>query len=359
MVKKQKRILAIAIIIVVLIVVLVPWKKIFLNHQNSDPAKFDGRKEGKELPINALVLYPDSLTDFFRTKGVLMPDKDVSLSFEASGKITQIDFKEGSFVTAGTLIAKVNDELLVAELKKLEAQLPLALDRVLRQKTLYEKDAVSKETYETVNTELETLKAEIDLVNARIRQTELRAPFDGVLGIRAVNLGAYVTPSTIITQITKISPLKIEFYVNEKQADLVKEGTPIDFTVENETAKYHANVYVVESKLDYQTLSLRVRALYPNLDGKIKPGHSAAIEIITQQIANAIVIPDIATIAEMGKNYVFVYHNGKAKRQEVVKGIRTAASVQILEGLTSGDTLITTGVMQLRDGMAVKLEKCL
>ena len=203
-----------------------------------------GKKQA--LQVDALIIKKEKLTNIFRTKGLLIPDEEVDLSFETSGKITQIYFSEGNAVRKGELLAKVNDKPLQAELKKLEAQLPLAQERVFRQKSLLAKDAVSQEAYESVTTELEKLKADIELAKARIAQTELRAPFDGVLGLRLVSEGTYASPSTIVSKLTKISPLKIEFSVNEKQANDIRKGTQLDFKIENDKNTYKAIVYALE-----------------------------------------------------------------------------------------------------------------
>jgi membrane fusion protein (multidrug efflux system) len=311
----------------------------------------------QKLSVTAKVLQYETLQDIFRTKGQLLPDEAVDLSFETSGKITGIYFQEGTFVKAGTLMAKVNDQPLQAELKKLEAQVPLALERVSRQRTLLEKDAVSQEAYQSVTTDLEKLFADIELVKARIRQTELRAPFDGVVGLRMVSEGAFASTGTMVAHLTKVSPLKIEFSVNEKQVNDVRPGTIIQFTVENDPQQYKARVYAVESKLDEKTLSLKARALYDNPGGRLMPGRSASIEIILREITNAIVIPSISTVAEMGRDYAFVYNNGKARLVNLKKGLRTASSIQITEGLNAGDTLLVTGVMQLRDGGEVLIQQ--
>lgn len=257
----------------------------------------------------------------------------------------------------GELLGKVNDEPLQAELKKLEAQLPLARERVTRQRTLLAKDAVSQETYQTVTTDLEKLMADIDLIKARIRQTELRAPFDGVVGLRLLSEGAYASTGSVLARLTKYSPLKIEFSVNEKQAGDIKPGTPIRFRLENDFNEYSAKVYAVETKLDEKTLSLKARALYDNPGGKLRPGHSASIEIVLREIDNAIVIPAISSIAEMGRDIAFIYQNGKAKQVVLTKGLRTSSSVQITRGLQVGDTLLVTGVMQLRDGGDVVIDR--
>lgn len=314
--------------------------------------------QGKQkLSVNALVIKHQSLQDIFRTKGQLIPDEEVDLSFEAAGKITEIHFKEGTYVNQGTLLAKVNDQPLLAELKKLESQIPLARERVSRQRTLLEKDAVSQEAYQAVTTDLDKLMADIELVKARIRQTELRAPFDGIIGLRMVSEGAFASTGTVVAHLTKVSPLKIEFSVNEKQANEVKPGTMIQFAIENDPNKYRARVYAVESKLDEKTLSLKARAIYENQGGKLKPGRSASIEIILKEINNAIVIPSISSVAEMGRDYAFVYKNGIARQVFIKKGLRTASSIQVTEGIQEGDTLLTTGVMQLRDGAEVEIQQ--
>ena len=132
--------------------------------------------------MNAQVITPHLLTDEILVTGRLVPDEEVNL-FETSGKITDIFFTEGSSVKRGELLAKVNDRQLQAQLKRLEAQIPLAEDRVFRQNALLQRDAVSKEAYEQVKTELATLNADIENIKASIDMTELRAPFDGIIGL--------------------------------------------------------------------------------------------------------------------------------------------------------------------------------
>ena len=181
--------------------------------------------KNKALNVNAKIIKPHLLTDQLFVSGKLMPDEEVDLSFETSGKITSIEFTEGSFVSKGQLLAKVNDSQLQAQLKRLEAQMPLAEDRVFRQNALLQRDAVSKEAYEQVKTELATLNADIENVKANIAMTELRAPFDGIIGLRQVSLGAYASPTTVIAKLTKITPLKVEFAVPERYARQIQKGT--------------------------------------------------------------------------------------------------------------------------------------
>ena len=307
------------------------------------------------LNVNARIIKPQLLTDEIRISRSLLPDEEVDLSFETSGKIVEINFDEGSTVQKGQLLAKVNDRQLQAQLQRLVSQLKLAEDRVFRQNALLERDAVSKEAYEQVKTELATLNADIDIVKANIALTELRAPFDGVIGLRQVSVGAYASPSTIVAKLTKISPLKVEFSVPERYAGEVKRGANLIFNLEGKLDGFPAKVYATESKIsDMHTLT--VRALYPNSNGSILPGRYVSVHLKKEEIPNAIAVPSEAIVPEMGKDKIYLYKDGKAQPVEILTGIRTEAEVQVLRGLQVGDTIITSGTLQLRTGLPVTLD---
>ena len=300
-----------------------------------------GKRGGKKiLNVNAKIIKPQLLKDEIQISGSLLPDEEVDLSFETSGKIIEINFEEGSFVKKGQLLAKVNDRPLQAQLQRLVSQLKLAEDRVFRQNALLERDAVSKEAYEQVKTELATLNADIDLIESNIAQTELRAPFDGVIGLRQVS----------------VSPLKVEFAVPERYANDVKIGAGLDFTLEGKLNAFHATVYARESKIDPTTHTLTIRALYPNANSAVLPGRYASIKLNKDEIQNALAVPSEAIVPEMGKDKIFLYKSGKAQPTEITTGIRTEAEVQVLQGLNVGDTIITSGTLQLRTGLPVTLD---
>ena len=304
-----------------------------------------GKRGGKKiLNVNAKIIKPQLLKDEIQISGSLLPDEEVDLSFETSGKIIEINFEEGSFVKKGQLLAKVNDRPLQAQLQRLVSQLKLAEDRVFRQNALLERDAVSKEAYEQVKTELATLNADIDLIESNIAQTELRAPFDGVIGLRQVSVGTYASPS------------KVEFAVPERYANDVKIGAGLDFTLEGKLNAFHATVYARESKIDPTTHTLTIRALYPNANSAVLPGRYASIKLNKDEIQNALAVPSEAIVPEMGKDKIFLYKSGKAQPTEITTGIRTEAEVQVLQGLNVGDTIITSGTLQLRTGLPVTLD---
>ena len=313
------------------------------------------KKKNTQLEVHAKILETHLLTDEILAVGNLVPGEEVQLSFEASGKITEIFFEEGSHVKKGDLLAKVNDSQLQAHLKRLESQVPLAEERVYRQNALLQKDAVSKEALEIVKTELATLNADIEIVKAQIVMTELRAPFDGIIGLRQVSVGTYASPTTVIATLTSVRPIKIEFTVAEKYSNDVKKGTSLTFKVEGQLDELNANVYATESSIDSETHNLQVRAIYPNIDGKLLPGLFADIKLKQKEIPDAISVPSEAIVPEMGKNKVFIYKGGEATPVEIVTGIRTASEVQVIKGLAAGDTVITSGTLQLRKGMKVTI----
>lgn len=320
------------------------------------PQTAKGPQKQNILNINGLVINPQTLTEDITMVGNLLPDEEVDLTFETSGKIVEINFKEGTLVRKGDLLAKVNDKPLQAQLSRYEAQLKLAQDRVYRQSTLLEKDAVSQEAFEQARTELAMLNADIDIVKQNIALTELRAPFDGVIGLRNVSEGAYASPNVVVAKLTKITPLKIDMHIPERYADDIRVGTTLSFTVEGSNRNYNASVYAKQSEVDMDTRTLTVRATFPNSNGQLMPGRFITAKIRMSDIPNAIAIPTEAIVPEMGVDKVYLYRNGKAHAVSVKTGLRTDALIHIVEGIEVGDTIITSGTLQLREGLAVKLD---
>ncbi|MFN8242292.1 MAG: efflux RND transporter periplasmic adaptor subunit [Bacteroidales bacterium] len=314
------------------------------------------RQGPQKLAASGFIIKPTRLSVLVQQTGTLKPDEEVDLSFETSGKIVSINLKEDSHVKKGDLLAKINDRPLQAQLEKLLAQKKLAEQKEYRQRSLLDRDAISQESYDQIQTELQTLQADINLITARISETELRAPFDGIIGLRSISEGAYATPSTKIAKLVKISPLKIEFSLSESYSSEVKIGYPITFSVVGFNKVYNASVYAVDPKIDLDTKTIVLRALYPNTDGELKPGRYANVTMELSKIDNAIAIPTEALIAEMEGEKVFVYRNGKANAINVTTGLRTESSIQIVDGLKFGDTLLITGILQLRQSLPIQLD---
>lgn len=355
----MKKARTISIIIISLIIIgFEVYPKI--NGANKNEAGSAVRPSGQSgqrvLHANAVVMKPMPIVDRFHTNSTLLPSEEVDLSFETSGKITGIFFIEGTSVKKGALLAKINDARLQAQLQKLEAELKLSESKEFRQRALLAKDAISRETYDQVVTLVETNKADIALIKAQINETELRAPFDGVVGLREVSEGAYVTPASKITKISKVAPLKLEFSIPERYDEIVRNGTPITFTMTGDTAVFKANVYAKDSKIDLATRTLLLRAFYPNSGERIPPGRFASVLLELSVAQNGISVPAEAVVPEMGRQTVFVARSGMARQTSIVPGMRTESSVQVLSGLNVGDTVLTTGILQLRNNIPILLD---
>jgi len=314
------------------------------------------RQMQQKLNASGFIIVPEQLSEMVKTTGTLRPDEEVDLAFETSGKIININFKEGTRVNKGDLLAKINDRPLQAQLQKLLVEKKLAEAKEFRQRSLLDRDAISQESYDQIQTELQSTEADINLISARISETELRAPFDGIIGLRYLSEGAYATPSTKIARLIKISPIKIEFSMPEKYASEIKIGFPITFKIDGSDEIYKASVYAIDPKIDITTRTIVLRALYPNRNEELKSGRYASITMTLSQIDNAIAIPTEALIPEMEGEKVFIYKSGKASTVKVNTGLRTESSIQITSGLHFGDTLLTTGILQLRQSLPVQLD---
>lgn len=353
-------------ITVILIVILLGFilypkiKPMFKSESGSitgSPASTQGmRGGGQPLFSSGYIIVPTQMNELIYSTGSLIPDEEVELSFETSGKVVGIYFTEGRRVKKGELLAKINDRPLQAQLLKLQAQLKLSKEREFRQRQLLDRDAISRESYDQVSTELQSLEADIKLIEAHISETELRAPFDGIVGLRLISEGAYATTQTKIVHLVKISPLKVEFSIPERYAGEVTPGFPISFVIDGISKSFTANVYAVAPKVDYDTRTIVVRALYPNRNEELKPGRFASVKALLSQIDSTIAIPTQAVIPEMEGEKVFVYRNGKAEEVRVTLGLRTESHVQIRNGLHFGDTVLTTAILQLRHSIPVQLD---
>jgi membrane fusion protein, multidrug efflux system len=307
------------------------------------------------LNVQGVVIAPRHISELINSTGTLISDEETDLSFETSGRIVEIYFDEGKHVRQGDLMAKINDRPLQAQLQRLHAQKRLVQEREFRQKSLLERDAISQESYDQVVTELQVIEADIALVEARISETELRAPFDGIVGLRNVSIGSYVNPNTKIARIVKNRPLKIEFSVSERYSGEIGPGFPIIFRVDGEPSPFDAVVYAIDPKIDINTRTISVRAIYPNTSEELKPGRYASITLQLSESDSAVAVPTEAIIPEMEGEKVFVFRSGRAQPQYVTTGLRTESHIQVKSGLQFGDTLLTSGVMQLRPNMPVEL----
>lgn len=359
--------ITILLLLVAVVIILYPKFKPLLIPQTKLPNAAAGPGGGpgagrvaaparQLLNVSGFLIKSSRMSEFINSSGTLRPDEEVEMSFETSGKIVNINFTEGTKVKKGSLLAKINDRPLQAQLQKLKAQKKLIEEQEFRQRSLLDRDAISRESYDQIVTQIQTTQADINLILARIAETELRAPFDGTIGLRYLSEGSYATPSTKIARLIKLSPLKLEFSIPERYADEVNIGFPVTFKIVGSNSVFQAKVYAVDPKVELNTRTIVLRAIYPNANEELKPGRFAEVTLLLSQIDNTIAIPTEALIPEMEGETVYIYRKGKALNVKVGTGLRTESLIQIVNGLNFGDTLLTTGILQLRHNLPVVLD---
>ncbi len=350
--KNKKRIFIWAALLIVLIILIVP--KLNLTSEGNGNGKQSSAS--RQLPVNATIVKTSPLQNKIFSNGTLVSNEEVELRSEISGKITKILFEEGRRVKKGDLLVKINDSELQATLKKNKSRETLARDREFRYKQLLEKNLTSQQEYDTQLSELNSVLADVEFTEAQIEKTEIRAPFDGVIGLRSVSVGSYISPQTKIATLQSIDPMKVDFAVPQKYFGLIREGKTIYVRVASSGKTYTGRVYAVEPKIDQATRTVQARAVIPNERGELTPGAYVEIDIVLEDIKDAILVPTDVVVPDIEGEKVFVYKNGKAVPQLINTGIRTENSIQITSGLSVGDTLIVSGIIQLRPNSKVKLD---
>lgn len=306
-------------------------------------------------PVEALVIRPQLLENKIYATGTLLANEEVELRPEISGRVVGVYFEEGRKVKKGGLLLKINDRELQAQLKRKRLEETLAADEEHRKRSLLEINGISREEYDKALNALNMIKAEREVIESQLEKTEIKAPFDGIIGLRYVSEGSYISPSTLAATMQNIDPVKVEFSVPEKYTRLLKRGSTVMVQVGETATRRRGEIYAVEAKVDLATRTIKARATIPNPDGHLIPGSFAKVEITLEKITEAVVIPTQALIPELEGEKVFICENGLAKSIPVTTGIRTERDIQIREGLQFGDTLITTGLLQLTDGKAVRI----
>ncbi|PTX18116.1 membrane fusion protein (multidrug efflux system) [Pontibacter mucosus] len=348
----------------ILILVAVSAVGYFVYRQISaeqEPQRQAGRGGGgpmaQRVTVDVYVVSPGAFQNRITTTGTVLPNEDVELRSEIAGRITGINFKEGSKVSKGQLLLTVNDAELRAQLQKLEANQKLYREMEERQRTLLEKEYISAQEYDQVSNQLATATADIQALKATLAKAYVRAPFDGVIGLRQVSEGSYVSATTPIARIVDISPVKIDFAIPGRYSQQVKTGDQISFTVEGLPKVYQAAVYAVEPGIDPTTRTLQVRALFDNKNEEVKPGAFVSVSLALSDSDDAILIPTEAIIPEATGHKIYLSRNGKAVPQMVKIGQRSETLIQIMEGVAPGDTIIRSGILQVRDGSNLNIRR--
>jgi membrane fusion protein (multidrug efflux system) len=309
------------------------------------------------LNVEVLVAQSQRLSADIDVPGTLLAFETTEIHPEVPGRIIELNIREGSAVRKGALLAKLNDGDLQAQLRKLEVQLKIAEQTERRQDELLKIQGISQQDYDLSLLQVRTLNADMDIIAEAIRKTEIRAPFSGRLGFKNVSPGAYVTPADVLTTIGQVDRLKIQFNVPERYSGQIKNGMEVTFNIDGSQQTYRASVMATQTGIEEATRSLAVRAVIQDRDPALIPGTFARVHLVLGQNLGALMIPNIAVIPQGRTKQIYLYKGGKALPQEITTGIRDSTSVEVIQGLNAGDTVITSSILFLRPGIEVDIDR--
>jgi membrane fusion protein (multidrug efflux system) len=314
---------------------------------------------GKMGPLNveALVVKASSVSEVIEVAGNILPFELTEIRPEISGRLISINFKEGSFVQKNTLLAKLFDQDLQAQLNKLKVQLQIAEKTEEREQELLKISGISQQDYDLSLLQVNNIKADMELIRVNIGKTEINAPYSGRIGLRNISLGAYVTPASLITSISQVDMKKLSFSVPEKYSSDIKPGMKVIFNIEGSESTYSATVLAAETVIESQTRNLKILATVTDQKNNLVPGSFAKVQLTLGENKSAVNIPSQAIIPSARTKQVVIYKNGSPSFVNITTGIRTADNVQVKTGLSVGDTVITTGLLFIRKDSKLKLNK--
>jgi membrane fusion protein (multidrug efflux system) len=304
-----------------------------------------------KLPAAILRRTPASAS--LNAPGTVLAEQEVAIEAEISGRVVKLGFREGGPVTAGQVLVELDGAELKASAERAEATRLLAKTRADRARRDFAAQAVSQEEHDRVIAEWKAAEADAALARARWEKTRLRAPFAGTAGLREVELGAVVQPGARVTTLQNLASLRVEFSVPERSAGQVKPGMKVSFTVSGSPDTIPAEVYAVESRVDAETRLLRVRARSPPAAGRGVPPGSFARVTLPLRADSAVWIPAQAVVQSARGAQAWRVRGGVAELAPFVPGARDAKNVEAVSGLVPGDTILVSGLMQLRPGTPV------
>lgn len=353
--KKSFKYIIIALIILVTAgVIIIP--KLTSTKENKPVTS---PQDGRNAPVlsNGYIVKTANEENSIRTIGTIVSNEEVELRSELSKKITGIYFKEGSYVSKGQLLFKLDDSELNAQLNKLYIEEELAIKNLERESVLLEKSLTTQQEYDILVNTLDKIRADIEIIEIQISKTNIAAPFSGTIGFKKVSIGSYATPSVVLATIQDIGRVKLDFSVPEKYVSEFSKGQKITFTIDGVEEEFEGMVTAYEPKVENNTRSLTVRAICLNPSKKLLPGTFANVNFKLHDLEDAIFIPSQALIPKLKGQDVYVLKSGIAKLVEVETGKRTEESVQITSGLNSGDTILTTNILRLRPDAKVIIQE--
>lgn len=354
----RQRTFLILAIVGVLVIAAIVLRRVGADAAPAGPPLAAGGRDspGGAAPLKVYVhdVAPRDLAETITANGTIRASEAVELRSEITGRVVDITFAEGRRVKAGDLLVKINDSELQAQLRQTLARIDLARTQEQRQRQLVESNSTTRELLDAATNETRVLEAGADLIRAQLEKTEIRAPFDGIIGLRFVSEGTYLTSESRIATLHSVDELKIDFSISERHMDRVHAGSKVTFRVAGRPESHTGEIYAIEPAIDITTRTILLRARAPNPGQRLLPGAYAEVEVRLDQIEDALLVPTTAIVPGLNQQALFVVVEGRAQRRTVETGIRLDREIQIVRGLEPDAVVITSGLLQLRPGMPVE-----
>jgi membrane fusion protein, multidrug efflux system len=315
-----------------------------------------GRQQGP-IPVDGFIVSERTISENIEVPGSLLPFEETQIRAEVGGRIVQLNINEGAEVAKGSLLVKLFDKDLQAQLRKLEVQLKIKQKSEERSSELLKIQGISQQDYDLSALDVENLRADIESTQIAISKTEIRAPYSGRVGLRNVSLGAYIGQNDIITVIRQVDKLKLEFSIPEKYAREITPGYIITFQVDGGKGYHNAKVMATENSVDQNTRTLKVRGVVEANHPELIPGVFAKVNLQLGKNSKALMVPTQSVIPTSRNKQVIVVRRDSVLYSVVETGTRDSAFVHITSGLKVGDTVVTTGLMAIRPNSKVKVTR--
>lgn len=316
--------------------------------QAAQPAKPAG------LPVKAEAVTIGSVVDEITAVGTLLAEESVIIRPEIDGRIVGLHFQEGQAVSAGQRLVSIDSSEFEAQLAAVQADLRTEQQRFDRTQELFQQKFISKEALDVQRGAVERLKARVDEARSRVAKCVIRAPFSGMAGLREVSPGAYVKAGDNIVPLENLSSIKVDFRVPEVFLSKVSRNQEVALSLDAfPSDEFHGRVYAIQPMVDENTRTALMRARVPNKGVKLKPGMFARVVLTLSSRPNALTVPEQALWPQGQDNFVFRVVDGKVQLTKVILGKRAPGKVEVKEGLSPGDVVVTEGQIKLRDGAPV------
>lgn len=309
----------------------------------------------EKVTVEARAVQQVSMPRGVSAVGTLRSEDSVVLRPEITGRITEINFSEGGKVKKGQVLIRLDDSVTKAQLQQAQANLSLANSQYRRAIELGKQGFISKQARDESASQLKVQQAAAALAQANLDKTVILAPFDGLIGLRNVSVGDYVSPGAELVPIESIDPLKVDFRIPEQYLGQVKEGSKLALSFDALPGQAREGVVGAISPLvEVGGRSILLRADVPNADDKLRPGMFARVRL---QFSDELVtvVPETALVPAGEEQYVYRIEDGKAKRVVVKVGQRRGGTVEIQDGLRAGDQVVVSGLQKVRDGDPVEV----